>query len=222
MHRSIPPRWLVLGADDRPCMVFLPGFFVAPVSYRALLAPVAEAGMRVVVPLLVPRGPRLALGRVSPEQEAERAVELVQRLAGDGPIALAGHSRGGLVAWLAAAARPPARLAVVDPVAGGGPPWRPATRPVGLVPGLAPLIIGCGVGGPCAPTGRNHQVFADSTPDAVHVVVEDAGHADVLDGRFAALGRRVCSSGSDPGAARRRISALLVEHLTDASGAAPS
>jgi len=44
-------------------------------------------------------------------------------------------------------------------------------------------------------------------------VVPDCGHADMLDGIDARLGRRACGHGRDPAAARAAISALLLDAL---------
>jgi pimeloyl-ACP methyl ester carboxylesterase len=196
-------------------VVFLPGFMATPAMYRWLLAPLAGAGVRVVVPRLTRPGPKLLLGRVAPGDEAALAVSIVrsEREAGR-QVWLGGHSRGGLVAWLAAADADPERLLLVDPVAGGGPPWaspeplpaRSFRRP--------PLVLGLGDGGRCAPIGRNHEVFAAAAPDCEHVVVPGAGHADVLDPRPARLGRVLCGGSGD--AAGTRL--LVGGHLAAAVG----
>jgi pimeloyl-ACP methyl ester carboxylesterase len=210
--------WVDLGHPTDPCLLFVPGFMVPPAAYRTLLTPVADAGYHVVVPSLAGHGPRMLLGRTPPEHEAAAALDVIDTLVGAGWLALAGHSRGGLVAWLAAARRRPDRLVLVDPVAGGGPPWADVAPLAEAPVGLAPLVIGCGLGGACAPDERNHEVFAAAAPSCTHAVLEDAGHADMLDGRVGAVGRRVCRAGSDPAAVRDRIARLLVAHL--AGGAA--
>jgi pimeloyl-ACP methyl ester carboxylesterase len=130
---------------------------------------------------------------------------------------LAGHSRGGQAAWRAAQllGGECAGLMLVDPVDGGGGP-RPAERtstaaPVAL--NCAALIIGAGLGGRCAPAAVNHECFAEACPTATHVVVPDMGHADVLTGRALRLGRLLCGGGSDPAAARRQVTDLMLEFM---------
>ena len=192
------------------CLVFLPGFMATPAMYRSLLAPLADGGVRVVVPMLTRPGPASLLGRVRPDDEAARAASVVrsEREAGL-RVWLGGHSRGGLLAWLAAADAEAERLLLVDPVAGGGPPWAsPEPLPARSLP-RPPLVVGLGQGGRCAPAGRDHEVFAVATPGCEHVVIPGAGHADVLDGGAGRLGRVLCGHGPDPVAVRSEVTALL-------------
>jgi pimeloyl-ACP methyl ester carboxylesterase len=214
---------LDLGTAVHATLVFCPGFLVAPAAYAALLGPVADRGIRVVVPRLVRPGPRLLLGGVSPATEADRAAAVVASVrdaaAGTAPVWIGGHSRGGGVAWIVAATGrvPVAGVVVVDPVAGGGPPWIRAATPDPLPTGLPALVLGAAIGGRCAPTGRNHVAFATAAPHATHVVVPDCGHADVLDDAAARRGRRLCGGGSDPARARR----VVAGRIGDAVRAAP-
>jgi pimeloyl-ACP methyl ester carboxylesterase len=197
------------------CVVFLPGFMATPAMYRSLLAPLADGGVRVVIPMVTRPGPALLLGRVRPDDEAARVVSIVRREREAGRrVWLGGHSRGGLVAWLAAADADPERLLLVDPVAGGGPPWAsPEPLPARSFR-RGPLVVGLGEGGRCAPAGRNHEVFAATAPGCDHVVVPGAGHADVLDPRPARLGRALCGGSGDGARAR----ALVGGHLVAAVG----
>lgn len=205
------------GSGER-CLVFVPGFLAVPASYRSLLAPVAAIGVRVVVPLLTRPGPAALLGRVSPEKEAARLAPMVAGLrCPRGTLWIGGHSRGGLVAWLASASVDPDGVLLVDPVSGGGPPWA-APDPLPPRRFRCPLVVvGLGEGGRCAPAGRGHRVFADAAPDCVHVVVPGAGHADVRDGWSARLGAILCPRGADPAAARAAVSDLLIASIADAS-----
>ena len=216
MARPDPEAAVAAGLDrgvaDRGTLVFVTGFVISPYAYTALLAPLAAAGHRVVVPRLYRRGPRVLVGACSPGAEAVAAADVVDLVRGDTPVVLGGHSRGGFVAWLAAAQTGVDGLVVVDPVTGGGPPWaRPGPPPP--APVAPTLIIGAALGGRCAPAGRNHEQLAAAAPDATHVVVDDCGHVDMLDGTDARLGRRVCGSGRDPDAARTRITTLLRDFL---------
>jgi chlorophyllase len=76
---------------------------------------------------------------------------------------------------------------------------------------LPTLVIGTGLGGNCAPAGDNHgQFYAASRSPAWHVVVPDAGHADMLDETTAITASSVCPGGSDRAAVRRLTAGLLV------------
>lgn len=199
---------LDLGSGARGTLVFVTGFLVTPEAYRALLTPLGDDGYRVVVPRLSRRGPRVMFGAYRPSDEAAAAAAVVEHVRSDRGVGLGGHSRGGFVAWLAATRVEVTALALVDPVSGGGGPWsRPAPLPV--APTVPTLIVGAGLGGRCAPAGRNHVQFAAAAPHARHVVVPDCGHADVLDGRDARLGRHLCAGAPDPGAARAAVSEAL-------------
>jgi len=149
-------------------------------------------------------------------------------------LGLAGHSRGAKVAWLvltraAAAAQanddnasealpvgvdlPCRAVAGVDPVDGrGGPRGNQARVVQGTFPFELPtLVIGCGLAGNCAPAGDNHeQFYAASRAPAWHVVIPDAGHADMLDDGPALAASLVCPSGPNRAAARQAMAGLLV------------
>lgn len=229
MFRSSAPRpteaceramrsGMAIGPTTGSPLVFLPGFMVSPTAYRALLTPLADQGWRVLVPALYRRGPAALVGRVPPATEAGRAAALIETVSADrGPCPVGGHSRGGYAAWLAAARVPVAGLLLVDPVSGGGPPWARPTPPTPPAHPVATLVVGTALGGRCAPAGRNHEQFAAST-SATHVVVPDCGHADVLDDRWARLGRHLCGGGDDPAAARARVAEALLAFTGPAVG----
>ncbi|MBK6763157.1 MAG: hypothetical protein IPG68_07690 [Micrococcales bacterium] len=192
-------------------LVFLPGFMTAASAYAALLDPV---GVSLVVPQLYPRGLAALRGKHTVRQETEAAVQLVAGL--PGRVFLAGHSRGGQAAWLAAGVlgERVAGLCLVDPVDGQG--RRPARDLVTrrFAEYIGPTwIIGAGVSGPCAPVGANHEQFVRATPEAVHLVVPDLGHADILQGRARGFGRRLCGGGQDPDRARALCSGLLARFV---------
>jgi hypothetical protein len=211
---ELPRGSLDLGVRSPRCLVFLPGFACPPGAYRSFLNPVALRVGRVVVPSV---GHLVAevTGRSTPVEEAARAVELVDALRADGAeIWLGGHSRGGLVSWSAAPMARVRGLVLVDPVSGGGPPWKPPEPPPAIEPGCPVSILGFGVGGRCAPDGRNHEQFAAALPEAQHVLVPACGHADVLDGGYARFGRLTCGHGDDPATAMTAARDALFTALT--------
>lgn len=206
---------LELGSSGaRRCLLFAPGFVTPTRAYRTLLAPLAEQIGRVVV--VSPSASTVAMlgARHSAEDQAAHLVAIARGLRDhDVEVLLGGHSRGGLVAYLAAGGVDAAALALVDPVSGAGGP-RAAPEPLPVVDvGCPSLVVGCGIGDRCAPVGRNHEVFAATIAGCRHTVVADCGHADVLEGRAARLGRRLCGGGDDPEAARAEVTAALLRHL---------
>lgn len=197
-----------IGSGSRE-VLFLPGFMSSPQAYRELLEPVADAGWTVRIPQLYKRGLGTLLGNVGVRQEAMAAAALLE------PSSLvAGHSRGGQAAWLAAGLTPVAGVVLVDPVDGEG------RKPSGPTSTAAPaafdapcLIVGAGVRGACAPAQVNYECFVRATPGARSVVVPGLGHADILGGRARSFGRRLCGGGADPDAARREVSRLIVQFV---------
>jgi pimeloyl-ACP methyl ester carboxylesterase len=194
-------------------LVFLPGFMTSPTSYAALLEPLSAHGIEVIAPRLYPRGLGALRGKHTVRQEAADTAALVGEL--PGRVFLAGHSRGGQAAWLAAGEAPIEGLLLLDPVDGQGrrPRTSLSTRVSSPFRGPA-WILGAGIGGPCAPVGANHEQFARATPGAVHLVVHDLGHADMLAGRARSLGRRLCGGGKDPDAARELCTRLLADFVS--------
>ena len=211
------PRGLEVGTGGERVLVLLPGFVTAARSYTGLVSPLvaSDPGLRVVVPQLYGIGPGVLTGRYSVAQEALEAADLVADLARSGvPVWVAGHSRGGQAAWLAAEALEerarPAGLVLIDPVdtAGSG---SVAARPPRF--SLECLVIGAGIGSRCAPVGVNHQRFAAAAQRRIHATVPGCGHADVLSGRALLWGRTLCPGGPDPQRARATVTALIAAHL---------
>jgi pimeloyl-ACP methyl ester carboxylesterase len=211
------PRGLDLGTGSERVLVLLPGFITSARAYTGLVSPLvaSDPGLRVVVPQLYGVGPGVLANRYPVAQEARDAAHLVRDLATSGvPVWLAGHSRGGQAAWLAADALEetarPAGLVLIDPVGSSGPRSGAARPPQSS---LACLVIGAGVSSRCAPAGVNHQWFATSAPRRIHATVQGCGHADVLSGRALRWGRALCPGGPDPQRARATVTALIAAHL---------
>ena len=210
-------RGLDVGTGRDHVLVLLPGFVTPARSYAALVSPLvaSDPGVRVIVPQMYRIGPSALTGRYSVAQEALEAAQLVRDLTRMGvPVWLAGHSRGGLAAWLAAEVLAesdrPAGLVLIDPV--DSPGSRSATaRPPRF--SLACLVIGAGVGSRCAPVGLNHERFAAAAPRRIHATLPGCGHADVLTGRALRWGRWLCRGGEDPQRARSTVTALIAAHL---------
>ena len=189
---ELPPRSLDLGVPSDRCLVFLPGFACPPHAYRSFLAPVALRVGRVVVLGVGALGAQVT-GRSTPGNEAVRTVETVDRLRADGvQVWLGGHSRGGLVAWHAAPMARASRSRPRRPGLGRRPAVAPTEPPPPIEPDGPVTVIGFGLGGRCAPPGRNHETFVEALPAATHVVVDGCAHADILDGAVGRFGRLTC------------------------------
>lgn len=213
---------------------FQHGFLLANHYYSQFLRHLASHGFIVVAPQMYEPG-GLPIGKPSAEDEAALAAAVlhwgsvhlsaVTGLQVDAAApGLAGHSRGGKVAWLMLRHDPSIARAVagVDPVDGTGGPLGGQERVTGAPFdfSLPALVFGAGLGGiplmqsgmSCAPEGDNHeQFYAASASPAWHVVAPDVGHLDLLDDELPGCGIicGVCTTGLDVPAARTTIAGLL-------------
>ena len=211
------PRALWLGAETARCLLFVPGFMTPVEAYRDLLEPLVSPGLQVGVLGVVPPGPRALLGRVTPHQEADAvAAVAAERVARGQQVWLGGHSRGGQVAWRAAESTEPCGLVVVDPVDGHGPRTGPDVTRRAPRFAVRPTGVALGAPGRCAPAALGPRAFAAADPRVDLVVVDDAGHADILGGRALTRGRLLCRGAADPAAVRAQVTALLAEVLAGA------
>ena len=195
-------------------VVFFPGFMLSPWSYRSLFASIVSDQISIVAPQMYRRGPGALVGHPSPGEEAERGAELVDHVVQTrrpDEVWIAGHSRGGQVAWRIAERVDPDGVVAIDPVDGAG------RQPTTLVAAASPagfasrtLVVGAGLGGRCAPAAVNHEHFAAAAPPgASHVVIHSMGHGDVLDDRPARAARRLCGGSTDPRHERRTVADLI-------------
>ena len=208
-----------------PVVVFQHGFMALNESYGEVLRQLASHGFVVVAPQMYEPGLAALLGRPTAAEEAATVAQLLDWLPGGLPVVLdytpaldrvglAGHSRGGKVAWgvLVADASRAMAIAGIDPVDGTGGPLGTQAR---IVQGpfnfsLPTLVIGTGLGGSCAPAGDNHeQFYTASVPPAWHIVVPGQGHGDMLDEEAAAAAAWLCPSGPDRMGMRRLTAGLL-------------
>jgi pimeloyl-ACP methyl ester carboxylesterase len=211
------------GATAARVIVFFPGFMLSPRSYRSLFASIVSDRTSIVAPQMYRRGPGPLTGHPTPSEEADHGVRLVEHVVatrGADEVWLAGHSRGGQVAWRVAEHVHPHGLTgviAVDPVDGAG------RHPTILAAAAEPatftartLVIGAGLGGRCAPAPVNHEHFAAAAPPgATHVVIASMGHGDVLDDRLARAARLLCGGSADPRLERSRV-AELIERFVEA------
>lgn len=210
---------------------FQHGFMVDIGYYSELLRHLASHGFVVVAPQTYPPG-GFPFGQPSVEEEAAGLLAVadwasvhLDRIAGvaTDPVGrgLAGHSRGGKVAWLAASLAPERfrALAGVDPMDGTLGGWtRVINGPFSFE--LPSLIIGAGLGSlpakvpgvVCAPEGENHERFYAASPSPTwHAIVPEGGHADILNDDLSGCGPpcSYCPSGPNPAGMRQLTAGLL-------------
>jgi alpha-beta hydrolase superfamily lysophospholipase len=212
------------GAPVARVIVFFSGFMLSPWSYRSLFASIVSDRTSIVAPQMYRRGPGALAGHPSPSEEAEQGIRIVDHVVATrrpDEVWLAGHSRGGQVAWRVAEQVDPDGVVVIDPVDGAG--RHPTTLAAAAEPaGFAArtLVVGAGLGGRCAPASVNHEHFADAAPPgSTHVVIASMGHGDVLDDRPARASRLLCGGSADPRHERNTVAdviARFVDAETDA------
>jgi len=213
-------------AGAYPIVVLQHAFQITNHSYDQIAAHIASHGFAVILPRMYDPGIGPIIGMPSSEIETERASVVVdwlpprlERLPGvelnNVNVGLVGHSRGGRVAFGVALAgnERVAALAGIDPVDGGG---GPGSNQAGITTDpftfdIPTLIIGAGIGGNCAPEGRNYVQFFNACPSpSTLVIANDYGHGDMLDEETAALAASVCPANEDREPMRRLTAGLLV------------
>ncbi|XP_073135028.1 chlorophyllase-2 [Henckelia pumila] len=208
-----PPKPLLIcsptQAGDFPVLVLLHGYLLCNSFYSQLIHHIASHGFIVVAPQLYTVAGPDTQGEI--EATAKIIDWLSEGLAHFLPpqvnpdlkkLGLAGHSRGGKVAFAVASRRSnPMTIEVsavigIDPVDGMDkgsqtpPPvltYSPRSFDLG---GAGALVIGSGLGEvkrnplfpPCAPKGVNHEDFYNECrKPAYYFVAKDQGHLDMLD-----------------------------------------
>ncbi|KAL3676238.1 hypothetical protein R1sor_026186 [Riccia sorocarpa] len=145
-------------------------------------------------------------------------------------VILAGHSRGGKVAFglatgVCKSVLSFAGIVGLDPVDGGQPyqqtqpPILP-NKPFGLDLPFPTLIVGSGLGKWCAPAGVNHDAFFNnSAPLAYHFVAPEYGHMDFLDDKlngpfqYVLIADHTCWNGPSRGPFRTFTGGIMVAFL---------
>jgi pimeloyl-ACP methyl ester carboxylesterase len=216
-------------SGDLRLLVFFHGFMTSPNAYRTLLTAIAADDTLVVGQRMYRPGPAALAGRPTAIEESEAGAALLDRLRDEfqaSEVWVAGHSRGGQVAWRVAGLRRVDGVVLIDPVDGSGPKaMHPTSAATPATFACPVLIIGAGRAGRCAPEPVNHEHFAAAAPPgAVHVVVPELGHADMLDGRARQAARMMCPGADDPDAGRDTVGQLARWFATGAlppDGATP-
>lgn len=236
-ERNIPAAAIIHApepAGPYPTIVFQHGFLLANRYYDSFLSYIASHGFIVVAPQMYPAD-GCPLFKPSTTDEANLGREIIAWLPGhlndrvDGKantdiLGLAGHSRGGRVAWLMCNQEPDkyAGWVGIDPVDSPMGPFQlePPVTSTPLEYDAPTLIIGAGLAGyspgypglSCAPVGSNHtQFYAASPSPAWHIVLPDGGHLDILDDQLASsLIAALCTISEQPQIGRRVTAGLMV------------
>jgi len=195
-----------------------------PRDYSGLLSHVASHRIDVIAPIGHRRGLAALAGR---RTVVDEVADLSMMLNEAGHVTLSGHSRGGQVAWIAAARADTARdVVVIDPVDGEG--RRPGARraTVGHGPTGASVVVGTRVRGRCTPVGFDHHAFVAQSAGSGgatfpnipgrHLIV-DMGHADLLDPLPRTAGRVLCGGRPNPDASRRTVAGILIAAVAGTS-----
>lgn len=169
------------------------GFLVQNQFYTRILTHLSSHGFAVIAPQMYGRSP-LPFGKPSMTREAELGERIIAWALSDlgaltnvsiqeSQVSLMGHSRGGQVAWNIARRGnvDVAAIVGVDPVDGQR---RDSVTRDGLA-SIPSLTLGAGLGGSCAPDGRNYENFfaaVDTDLTQWLVVGDNFGHMDMLDG----------------------------------------
>lgn len=211
---------------DYPVVVFQHGFLARNSQYDVILTHLASHGFVVIAPQMYEPGLSPLIGQPSAAQEADLATRVldwlpthVSNLVGVSArtdlIGLAGHSRGGRVAWRVLLTDPSRAKAVagVDPADGDPLPFGDQTRAIHgpFNFNIPSLVIGAGVTGECARAGINHeQFYSASVPPAWHVIATDYGHVDMLDEDAVQANAQFCGAGNAQREKMRRLVAGLL------------
>ena len=221
-EQGAPRRGLLFAPSEGgpwPLVQFQHGFSSSVDSYQFMLTRLASHGFVVFAPQMYEGGNPADAPGIPDEVAAAVAVSdwlkaKVASLLGTGvntaAFGLAGHSRGGQVAWrmLAEAGVRATALSGVDPVDGNAPPFSSDTGPLitanPLRFGFAVQVQGTGLGRQgeafaCAPAVRNYEKFIAAGQDRVYgVVATEHGHADMTDTDCVTC-RAACVSNPSPG-----------------------
>ncbi|KAL5975511.1 Chlorophyllase-2 [Asimina triloba] len=248
---SRPPKPLLIATPatppkaggEFPVVIFLHGYLLFNSFYSQLLRHVASHGFIALSPQLYD-----AAGPDSTD-EIKSAAAITNWLS-DGlqhvlpkhvhpnlsKLALAGHSRGGKVAFALALGHAKTSLKFsaiigVDPVDGMDKGKQTKPPVLTYVPrsfdlNMAALVVGSGLGElkrnllfpPCAPKGVNHEdFFSECGTPAWYFVAADYGHLDMLDDETKGLRGRasycLCKNGKAREPMRRFVGGILVAFM---------
>ncbi|XP_057842284.2 chlorophyllase-2 [Cryptomeria japonica] len=238
---SAKPLMLVVPSvqGDYPVLLFLHGYLLVNSFYTQLLQHIASHGYITIAPQMYTVAGANASGEIDDAVaitewlRAELSEHLPENVQPDfKKVAIAGHSRGGKVAFGVALGRstiPPslpfAALLGIDPV-DGTVPLILTQKDHSLSVNIPTLVIGSGLGPvkrnplfpPCAPAGMNHvEFFRECCTPAYHFVAVEYGHMDFLDDKTGGVRGTtsycMCKNGTEREPMRRFGGGIIVAFL---------
>ncbi|PWA37796.1 chlorophyllase, Alpha/Beta hydrolase fold protein [Artemisia annua] len=229
-----PPLYIVYPTErgTYPVILFLHGFSIPNTSYSDLFEFIASHGYIIVAPGQTLFGFVTGLCICSAVSDVEDAAETANWIHKDDGqnlqlvlphdvspdtdnVALAGHSKGGKVAFALALGHAHTHLKFkaligLDPVEGSNTSNRIEPKILNYIPqdfnlAMPVALIGTGLGDdsccgcvpPVAPWGCNHPFFFDECkPPSCYFVARDFGHLDMVDDWLVRLaGMFICKTG---------------------------
>ncbi|XP_057959147.1 chlorophyllase-2-like [Malania oleifera] len=247
-HR--PPKPLLIAAPsdngEFPVLQFLHGYLFHNSFYSQLLQHVASHGFIVVAPQLYYMAGADATDEINSAAEITNWLPQglqdflpAHVLANLKKLGLAGHSRGGKVAFALALNKVAtatttlkfSALIGIDPVDGRDKGNQTQPPVLTYIPrsfdlDMAVLVIGSGLGEvkrcllmpACAPKGVNHEDFFEECKDpAGYFVVKDYGHVDMMDddteGFIGKASKCMCKNGMSREPMRRFVGGAVVAFM---------
>ncbi|KAM3754977.1 hypothetical protein ACB098_02G003900 [Castanea mollissima] len=242
-----PPKPLLIArpseAGEYPILVLLHGYLLYNSFYSQLIQHIASHGFIVIAPqLYILAGPDTT-------DEIQSTAAITNWLSKGlhyllpphvqpniNKLGLAGHSRGGKVAFALALEKEATSLKFsaligLDPVDGMDKGKQTPPPVLTYVPhsfdlDMAVMVIGTGLGEvkknplfpPCAPKGVNHQDFFNECQEpACHFVAKDYGHLDLLDDDTEGLRGKttycLCKNGKSREPMRRFVGGIVVAFM---------
>ncbi|XP_022748971.1 chlorophyllase-2, chloroplastic-like [Durio zibethinus] len=243
-----PPKPLLIATPSEkgefPLLVFLHGYLLYNSFYSQLLQHVASYGFIVIAPQLYTVAGPDATDEIKStaaitnwlSNGALQALLPLDVKPNLSKLGLAGHSRGGKVAFALALQKAMTTLKFtaligVDPVDGMDKGKQTPPPVLTYVPhsfnlDMAVMVIGSGLGEvkrnplfpPCAPKGVNHEdFFKECKKPACHFVAKDYGHLDMLDDDTKGIRGRssycLCKNGKAREPMRRFVGGVIVAFM---------
>lgn len=242
-----PPKPLLIArpseAGEYPILVLLHGYLLYNSFYSQLIQHIASHGFIVIAPqLYILAGPDTTDEIKSTAAITNWLSEGLHYLLPPhvqpniNKLGLAGHSRGGKVAFALALDKEATSLKFsaligIDPVDGMDkgkqtPPPVLTYVPHSFELDMAVMVIGTGLGEvkknplfpPCAPKGVNHEDFFNECQEpACHFVAKDYGHLDLLDDDTEGLRGKttycLCKNGKSREPMRRFVGGIVVAFM---------
>ncbi|XP_022849598.1 chlorophyllase-2, chloroplastic [Olea europaea var. sylvestris] len=242
-----PPKPLLIGTPTEsgvfPVVILLHGYLLYNSFYSQLIQHISSHGFIVVAPQLY------SVAGPDANEEIKITADITNWLS-EGlchflpanvrpdltKLGLAGHSRGGKVAFALALRKQVTSLKFsavigIDPVDGMEKGKQTPPPVLNFVPhsfdlDMAVMVIGSGLGEmkrnplfpPCAPKGVNHQdFFNECQKPAFYFVVKDYGHLDMLDDETKGIRGKtthcLCKNGESREPMRRFVGGIVIAFL---------